>query len=321
MNRYFQKILETIFRLLLNLVYFFKFPYIWRQNKQIISKYNNPIISIIVPIYKTNINHLKACIESVTNQSSPNWQLILIDDNSNQSNIDKYLQSLKSNPKIKILKNSNNLNIVTSTNKGIQVATGSWVAFLDHDDLLWSSAISQISKVIKYNSNIQYIYTDSDKINEQNHHTSPFLKPDFNLSLLHQVNYINHFSLINRQLLIKLNNLRPGTNGAQDWDLALRTSKIIKAEQFFHIPKILYSWRETTTSTASKQGMVNNKFNNIAKVQKEILEFNGIKSATQTRYLGIWTTNNQLAILPYQLYLISLIKNFSFINGSSSTNT
>jgi len=307
MNRYLQKILEIKFHFLLNIVYRFKYPNLLRQNQTFKTSYSKPLISIVVPIYRPKISWLTDCIDSVINQNYQNWQLILVDDHSDNPEITQTLQKYKSNPKIKIIVNSTNLNIVGATNVGLKIATGKWIGFLDHDDVLWPSALSQISTAINQNSTIQYIYTDQDKIDQNNHHFDPFLKPDFKSKLLYQTNYFNHFSVIKKSLLIKLNYLRLGTSGAQDWDLALRASQIIKPSQILHIPHVCYSWRVSPNSTASTDGMIKNH-QKISKIQQEVLEFNNKSNFSQTRYLGIWSTDHQPTILPYQFYLISLFK-------------
>lgn len=295
MNRYFQKILEIKFHLLLNLVYTLKFPSLWSETAPSTS---GPLISIVVPIYKPKLKWLTECVNSISGQNYQNWQLILVDDNSSDSAITQYLQNL-SDRRIKVIVNNKNLNIVGTTNVGLQAATGDWVGFLDHDDILWPQALSLIANAINNNSDIQFIYTDQDKIDDSSHHFDPFLKPDFDSNLLLQTNYLNHFSVISKELLTKLNNLRPDTDGAQDWDLALRSTN------FYHLPKILYSWRVSQNSSASTSGSRQNKYQN---VQQAVLNYNypNIKF-TQTRYIGIWSANNQSTFLPYQFHLRSLL--------------
>lgn len=310
MNRYLQKFLEITLHHFLNLSYQYKYPSLLHPNK--LKLVSSPQVSIVVPIYRPKISWLKTCLDSVINQSYQNWELILVDDNSNDLKITELLDSYSPNPKIKIIVNSKNLNIVKATNRGLRKCRGDWIAFLDHDDYLWPEALSESVFTINQNPQSRLIYTDQDKINDSNHHFDPFLKPDYNFNLLRQTNYINHLTLIHQSTLKKLNYLREGTDLAQDWDLLLRVTNLLSSENIVHLPKILYSWRLSSASTASSEG-IKRQQSTISKIQQNILQYDlNARKITgnigQSRYLGIWSTNNQKTILPYQFYFQSLIR-------------
>ena len=75
-------------------------------------------------------------------------------------------------------------------------------------------------------------------------------KPDFAPDTLRCQNYICHFSIFKKELMDKLEGFRPDYDGAQDYDIFLRMSEIVKEENIKHIPKILYHWRVHRESTA-----------------------------------------------------------------------
>ncbi|OGL52036.1 hypothetical protein A3K55_00495 [Candidatus Shapirobacteria bacterium RBG_13_44_7] len=287
--RIIQKLLEKTFSLINNLLYY--------PHKTSFTS-SGPLISVIIPVYDPNPDHLKTAIESVIDQTYQNWELIIINDASPNPQIQILLELFSNHPKIKIIHNLKNLNIVASTNLGIRESRGEYIAFFDHDDYLFPQALSYIAQNLN-----EITYTDEDKIlNSQ--HSNPFFKPDFDPNLLSQVNYINHLCVFKKTFLEKLNYLRPGTDGSQDWDLLLRASKILKTSQVTHLPQILYSWRITPTSTASASGIKNSKY---LDVQKTILQFNFPTSTiTPSRYLGIWSHNHQPTVLPYQFQLHTL---------------
>lgn len=310
MNRYLQKFLEIVLHFFLNLAYQNKYPSLFHPSKY--KLVSSPLISIVIPIYRPQIYWLKTCLDSVISQSYQNWELILVDDNSNDPKINILLRSYLPSPKIKIIVNSKNLNIVNATNKGLKQCRGNWIAFLDHDDYLWPEALFQSAIAINQHPLAKLIYTDQDKINDSHHHFDPFLKSDFDFNLLRQTNYFNHLTLIDKTTLQKLNYLREGTDLAQDWDLALRASNLLSSANIIHLPQVLYSWRLSTASTASPQG-IKRQQQSISKVQKEILEYDlhsrKIKgNIKQSRYLGIWSTDSLKTILPHQFYLKSLIR-------------
>ncbi len=286
-QRLLQKIIEKSFSLLNNFLYTPK-----------VSSYttvSGPLVSLIMPVFNPNFLHLKTAIESVIDQTYQNWELVIINDASTDPRIKPTLKLFSYHPKIKIIHNTRNLNIVAATNIGIKQSRGDYVGFFDHDDYLFPQALSVISDSLN-----DIVYTDEDKI-IKNHHYHPFCKPNYSQTLLSQVNYINHLTIFKKTLLQKLKYLRPHTDGAQDWDLLLRASKIIRPQNITHIPQILYSWRSTTTSTASTRGIKNSKY---LPIQKTILEYNFPNSTiTSSRYLGIWSINHQPTVLPYQLEL------------------
>ena len=93
-----------------------------------------PHISIIIPVYNTE-KYLAQCLDSVVNQCRENIEIILIDDGSTDKSgaiCDEYA---KRDPRIKVLHTTNN-GLSAARNKGISVANGKWIAFLDSDDWL-----------------------------------------------------------------------------------------------------------------------------------------------------------------------------------------
>lgn len=209
---------------------------------------NPPLISIITPTYKTNIDYLKTTVKSVTDQSYEKWEWCIVDDGSNDPELVDYLRSIESD-KIKIFINNKNKGIVSATNDAISMATGEYVAFLDHDDILDKDAILYVADVINKDPDTHLIYTDEDKVLEDGRFVGPFYKPDFNYSLLLSSMYTCHLSVYKRSIVNLLGGIRKGFDGSQDYDLALRF--IEHTRNIKHIPRILYHWRITPNSTSS----------------------------------------------------------------------
>lgn len=96
------------------------------------------------------------------------------------------------------------------------------------------------------------LYSDEDKCDDAAiHFYEPHQKTDFNADLLLTNNYICHFLVMETGLLQRLL-LRPGYDGAQDYDLVLRA--MTEGARFFHVPKVLYHWRCHQDSTAANPG-------------------------------------------------------------------
>ena len=209
-----------------------------------------PLISVVVPLYKTPKNYLKALVDSIKAQSYSNWELVLSDGSGEPSPIADLLNQMSSEDnRIKVISADKQYRIVENTNRAIEHANGEFIAFADHDDCLAPDALFEAVKALNEDKAIEFIYTDEDKT-DGNGKTffEPQMKPDFNLDLLRTVNYICHLSVIKRELLDKIGYLDNKYEGAQDYDLTLRA--IENTDKIYHIPRVLYHWRSHVNSTA-----------------------------------------------------------------------
>ena len=209
---------------------------------------NPPLISIITPTYKTNLEYFKTTAESVVGQSYGKWEWCIVDDGSGDEGLIEYLKSIKSD-RIKVLLKESNGGIVKATNEALSLATGEYVAFLDHDDVLDTNALLYIAEEIEKNPETDLVYTDEDKVLEDGRFVGPFYKPDFNYSLLLSSMYTCHLSVYRKSIVDKIGGVREGFDGSQDYDLVLRF--IEETSNIRHVPRILYHWRITPTSTSS----------------------------------------------------------------------
>ncbi|MDP5209207.1 glycosyltransferase [Microbulbifer sp. 2205BS26-8] len=212
---------------------------------------DGPLISIIMPTYNTEVGFLHACIDSVLAQSYPHWQLCIADDASPDSQIRECLSAYQAlDPRIQAVFRTENGHISAASNSALELATGGYIAFLDHDDILPSHALQRVCEEIEKSPQAQLIYSDEDKINRAGHRFEPHFKPDWNPDLLLSNNYICHFTVFKTDLIRKVGGLRTGVEGAQDHDLLLRCLPYLNAENVMHIPEILYHWRAIEGSTA-----------------------------------------------------------------------
>jgi len=208
----------------------------------------SPIISIIVPLYNTAPKYLKALFISVFNQTYTNWELCLADGSNTESVkreqlLDKYIKD----PRVKY-KKTENKGISLNSNEAISMATGDFVAFLDHDDLLAPFSFYEFVDAINKNPDTDLLYSDEDHLSIKNKRILPYFKPDFNKELLRSTNYVCHQVVVRKMIGDKVGWLRKGMDGAQDHDFLLRVIDV--TERVVHIPKILYHWREIPGSAA-----------------------------------------------------------------------
>lgn len=214
-----------------------------------------PLISIVMPTYNTEEKFLRLCIDSVIKQSYQNWELCIADDASPDPTVGKVLKEYQAKDKrIKSILRQKNGHISACTNSALELVCGEWVALLDHDDELHQHALMHVVEAINSKENVQFIYSDEDKINEQGHREDPHFKPDWNLDLLYSQNYVSHLGIYKADIVKRIGGFRIGYEGSQDFDLLLRYSREIDQNNIVHIPKVLYHWRMVEGSTALASG-------------------------------------------------------------------
>ncbi len=230
-------------------------PLFWSGNLEK-NKGCNVKISIVVPTYNAKKQWLDACFQSVLDQTYINWQLIIVDDAStndaSRSCLEKWQD--KNDERITVIYREQNGHICVATNTGLEKAVGDFVCFLDHDDILAPQALSEIVLSIAEHPQAKVFYSDEDLMSEDGTRLTPHFKPDWNPELLLAHNYITHLCCYKSGVIKQLGGMRKGLDGAQDYDLILRASRIVNAEHIVHIPKVLYHWRMVEGSTAKSAG-------------------------------------------------------------------
>ena len=210
-----------------------------------------PLISVIMPVYNTKPEWLRQAIESVCNQIYPHWELCIADDASTERSVIELLKKYhKTDLRIKVVYHEKNANIVAASNSALALATGAFVAFLDHDDRLPQDALYWVAEAINRNPEARLLYSDWDGIDENGVRHLGYFKPDFNYELLLAQNYVSQLGVYCRELVCGLGGFRKDYDGSQDWDLALRAVAAIRRNQVVHIPRILYHWRQHSSSVS-----------------------------------------------------------------------
>lgn len=214
-----------------------------------------PCISIIVPTYKTPEKFLKEMIDSVRNQSYENWELCIGDGSVTEDTVKNVVESYqKKDKRIKMLCLSENLGIAGNTNAALSIATGDYMALLDHDDILAPDALYEVVKWMNehYKDETDVIYTDEDKVSfDLKDYFEPHFKSDYNLDLIRSNNYICHLFVARKSIVDQVGGFRKEYDGSQDYDFILRC--IEQSKHVEHVPKVLYHWRCHPGSTAANQ--------------------------------------------------------------------
>jgi GT2 family glycosyltransferase len=204
--------------------------------------------------------------------------LCIADDASSNKEVRSVISDFaKDDKRIKYVFRKTNGHICQASNSALDLASGKYIALLDHDDTIWPSALYKVVELINQHPDAKFIYSDEDKIEEQGRkHLDPFFKPDWSFEFLRSINYITHFSVLDRQLVEKVGRFRSGYEGAQDWDLFLRVSR--EVDNVYHIPMVLYSWRKSETSTAHDPSTKDYAYVNQKKALMDDIHTRGFKA-------------------------------------------
>lgn len=124
----------------------------------------NDLVSIIMPSYNTG-RFIRETIESVLAQSYSTWELIIVDDCSND-NTDDVVKQYLTDERIRYIKNDTNSGAAMSRNRALREAKGKWIAFLDSDDL-WEP--DKLQKQISFmrDNDYHFSYTNYIEIDEE----------------------------------------------------------------------------------------------------------------------------------------------------------
>ena len=239
-----------------------------------------PLISVILPVYKISPKWLKKAIESVRSQIYTNWELCIVDDASFDLKIRDLLEAYnKLDSRIKVVFLKKNNHISGASNEALKLAEGEFIALLDHDDEFAPHALFEIAKLLNEHPDADMIYSDEDHINLQGKRVNPHFKPDWSPDLFLSQMYTCHLGCYRRELVSKIGGFRIGYEGSQDYDLVLRI--MAHTNKIFHIPKILYHWRMVPTSVAGNPTAKNYADEAALKAINDYLSVNNINAVAE----------------------------------------
>ncbi|MBR0466225.1 MAG: glycosyltransferase family 2 protein [Clostridia bacterium] len=208
-----------------------------------------PLISFLIPVYNIGSSYLSKCLDSILSQKYDNFEVCLVDDCSTNNETKETLSKYENkDSRIKVKYRKENGHISVATNDCFEMASGEYVALMDDDDEITEDALYLVAKAINDNPDIDFLYSDEDKIDDYGRRCYPHFKPDWSPDTILSMNYICHLTVIKKSLFREAGGFRKGYEGAQDYDLFLRATE--KAKHIHHIPRILYHWRMVEGSTA-----------------------------------------------------------------------
>lgn len=209
-----------------------------------------PIITIIMPVYNPPERFLREAIDSVLAQVYPHWELCIADDSSPEFYVQHILEECSTKePRIKVVARQERGQISRCLNSALGVATGEFVALLNHDDLLTPDALYEAVLLLNKHPEVDMLYSDEDRVDEHSKRQQPFFKPNWCPDSFLSRMYTSHLGVYRRAIVDKIGGFRVGFEGGQNYDLVLRFTE--KTNRIAHISKILYHSRIHPESVAN----------------------------------------------------------------------
>ena len=123
------------------------------------------LVSIVMPVYNCE-KYIAAAINSVFKQTYRNWELLVIDDGSKDNTLNIINEFAKKDSRVRPIENVKNMGVSETRNRGIALASGEWISFLDSDDMWEPCKLEEQLKMAKEKS-AEFIFTGSSYINEE----------------------------------------------------------------------------------------------------------------------------------------------------------
>jgi glycosyltransferase involved in cell wall biosynthesis len=266
-----------------------------------------PLISVVMPTFNTPAIFLREAIESVLQQDYPQWELCIADDASSEPHVRHILEEFAArDSRIKVTFRASNGHISVASNSAIDLASGEFIALLDHDDKLHPLSLHYVAEAIIEHPSAEVIYSDEDKLDATGVRSSPYFKCEFNSELFLAQNMVSHLGCFRTATVKAIGGFRFGLEGSQDWDLAFRIVEKTGSANVFHIPRVLYHWRELPGSTSLSNEAKPYARQAGRQAVQDYLERQGIE-ATVTPAPELSSSNRVRYALPAALPNVSLI--------------
>ena len=152
---------------------------------------------------------------------------------------------MKTDARIRVQRIEANLGISGNTNRALRVATGDFIALVDHDDVLAPFALYELASAIRRRPAADILYSDEDRLLESGERAKPFFKPEWSPELLYSFMYVGHLSAFRRELALAVVGFRQQFDLSQDFKFALRATE--QQREIVHIPACSLSLARTPT--------------------------------------------------------------------------
>ena len=198
------------------------------------------LVSLVIPIYN-RAAYLPPLIASILAQTYPHFELILWDDRSTDTSLQIAQHHATLDPRIRVIA-APHQGYTPSLSAAFTLTHGSYLGWVDSDDLLTPTALAETVHILNTQPNIGMVYTDYHHIDPHGTLLSPGTRSQTPYSpdrlLVEFMTF--HFRLIHRSCFEQIGGIDPRSGLVPDYDLCLRLSEVC---QIHHHPHSLYHYR------------------------------------------------------------------------------
>lgn len=269
------------------------------------------MISVIVPVYN-RISTIGRCLSSILNQSYTDWEVIVIDDGSTDGSVElisRYIQKKfeGGGRRIRLIQQEH-LGAQAARNRGIRLATGEWIAFLDSDDEWCPDYLMEVVRASRGNKQTVVCakcYVVSE--NKRNIWNLPGVSGNIYKDLLRQPWPMLQGMFVSRSSIEEIGYLDEKCSAYQEWDTAIR---LAKSCSFIYLDKPLFVYYRDKNTNAISNNLKKNILAReyiVKKYKKDIVNLCGIKALKHHYYLLWQYSKGKLKIKFLLIYLILCI--------------
>ena len=203
-----------------------------------------PRFTLLLHLNRPRQQPFEAALESILEQSYPNWELCCCDDANSEPWIASRFESLTArNPRVHYVRSEQPMGAVSSLNRAGMLGSGDYVACVGQHDVLAQHALFHLAEALQF-SRHDLLYGDEDRLNAAGVRDRPVFKPAWSPDLLLCCMYLGNFFAVSREGMDRAGWFRQEFEGAHLYDLALRAAE--RPSSFQHVPHLLYSAEESS---------------------------------------------------------------------------
>lgn len=276
-----------------------------------------PKVSVLMPVYNSE-DYLREAIDSILNQTFTDFEFIIIDDSS--SDHSREIVESYSDPRMRFYVNEQNMGVAATLNRGLELATGEYIARMDSDDISFPERFEKQVKFLDANLNIAVLGTSVVKFGEVmqpspmiycSNHKKAKAEMVFNSTLAHPTVMIRKSILDNNQLKYE-----EKYNGLEDFVLWWRISKLADVVS---LPEVLLKYRIHSKQMTQSENRTNEFKNKYLQFLRERLNDIGVTQTLDLKPLYIYCNGLFKANIyqnEYEIFRDSLI---AILNANERT--
>jgi glycosyltransferase involved in cell wall biosynthesis len=206
----------------------------------------DPLVSVVIPAFN-RAGTIVRCLKSVEAQTYPHWEAIVVDDGSSDNTSDLVLQMAATNPRIRFVRQAQNVGAQAARNTGVRAALGEWISFMDSDDEFLPESVERRLR-LALDRQVAVVHSQAyvrDETGVRNYEVAPVQGHCYG-KLLAAPGPMYQTLLVRREALERIGYLDNAIVAFQEWDTVIRLSKHFEFA-FEPEPTFVYDCRGTET--------------------------------------------------------------------------